>query len=172
VPTPKAYVVGYSSRTVNGKYVLFHDYDNLTQDEVIEDLKYLQKRFKLSDYYLFKIPDSENSYHAVCLDTFTLGEAYEIQKASSCDLAFINSPRNLRSKEWILRIGKKGDRKRPVFDRMILSKYNKRVKSLAHKEFLINHFGFKNASFGERWKFDCYHYVGLVVYNTANRLEA
>jgi hypothetical protein len=169
VPTPKAYVVGYSSRTENGKYVLFHDYDNLTLKEVLEDLEYLQKRFKLSNYYIFKSLDKINSFHAVCLDLFTLGEAYDIQKASSCDLAFINSPRNLRSKEWILRLGKKGDRQPIKLYSWLTTDNNQRVKSQAHKDFLLNHFAVPNFLF--EGKFDGCKNIGLVVYNTANRLE-
>ena len=80
--TPKTWVLGYSSRTQQGKYVLFHDYDKLNFTDVKNELKFLQKIYNLSDYYIFEL-DRKNSFHAVCLDAFSLRQAYDIQKATS-----------------------------------------------------------------------------------------
>ena len=166
--TPNAWVHGYSSRTEKGRYVLFHDYDNLELDSIISELKYLQKQFKLSNYYLFKL-DRENSFHAVCIDTFALNQAYEIQKETSCDLAFIHSIKNLQTREWILRIGKKGNRQPPQFLTVIKNPFDEREKSSAHKEFLIK-FGVPKEYFsGAKW--DKCKNLALCDYNTANRIE-
>jgi hypothetical protein len=162
-------VHGYSSRTEKGRYVLFHDYDNLDLPSIMAELSYLQKRFHLSNYYIFKL-DRENSFHAVCLDTFALNEAYEIQKQTSCDLAFVHSIKNLQTREWILRIGKKGTREAPKFATVVLSKFDEREKSFAHKEFLAK-FGVPKSylSAGQLW--DGCQNLALVDYNTANRIE-
>ena len=165
---PKAWVYGISSRTRKGKYVLFHDYDDLSLPDVLEDLKFLQERFKLSNYYVFQIPDKSNSFHAICLDTFTISEAFEIQKSSCCDLAFINSIKFLKSKEWILRVGKKGNRAEPEFVKILESKFNKRVKSTAHKDYLRK-IGISKEYF--KGKFDGVKFLGVVKYNTANRVD-
>lgn len=167
--SPNAWVHGYSSRTEQGKYVLFHDYDNLDLQSVVCELRFLQKKFKLSNYYIFKL-DRENSFHAVCIDTFNLVQAYEIQQETSSDQAFIHAIKNLQSREWILRIGKKGTRERPKFLTIVKSDYNLRTKSSAHKDFLIK-FGVPQAYFigGSRWD-NCKNLL-LVDYNTANRIK-
>jgi hypothetical protein len=167
--SPDAWVHGYSSRTEQGQYVLFHDYDNLDLKSIMQELRFLQKKYKLSAYYIFKL-DRENSFHAVCLDTFPISKCYEIQKATSCDLAFIHSIKNLQTKEWILRIGGKGSRNPPKFYMSIPSRNKKEhEKSSAHKDFLIKMFGVPKEFFkGKRW--DKCKNLALVDYNTANRV--
>lgn len=163
--TPNTWVTGYSSRTKKGKYVLFHDYDNLDLKEIETELKFLQKKFNLSDYFLFEL-DRENSFHAVCLDTFSLFEAYEIQKTTSADLAFINSIKNLKTKEWVLRLSEKGNRSPPKWIKTIKSKGN-RVKSMAHAE-LLKKIGVLVTKSGQ-W--DNCKKLSLIKYNTFNRVE-
>jgi len=163
--SPDTWVLGYSSRTDQGKYVLFHDYDSLRLSDILEELNFLQKKHKLSDYYIFKL-DRENSFHAVCLDTFSLSEAYEIQKETSSDLAFIHSIKNLRTKEWILRFAKKGDRAAPEFHTRLISPFRKHIKSFAHAEFLRK-LGVPVQKIGY-WD-NCKN-LHLVKYNTANRI--
>ena len=165
--SPNAWVHGYSSRTQNGRYVLFHDYDNLDLQAVVDELKYLQKRFKLSDYYIFEL-DRENSFHAVCLDTFSLSQAYDIQKATSCDLAFIHSIKRLQSKEWILRWDKKGDRGAPEYLLKLESKFSQRKKSLAHGLFLKKLGVDLDVRNSKEW--DGLEYLAMVDYDTANRI--
>lgn len=164
--TPETWVYGYSSRTQKGKYVLFHDYDNLQKEDVIEELKALQARFRLSNYYLFQL--AKNSFHAVCLDTFSLSEAFEIQKQTSSDSAFIHAPLNLGMREWVLRIGKKGDRKEPEFIETINSNFKLNVISTAHADFLKKYFGIK---IGAGWIIDGCKKLNIVQYDTANRVK-
>ena len=163
---PTEWVHGYSSRTQKGRYVLFHDYDNLELIDILEELQALQELFKLSNYYVFKL-DRENSYHAVCLDTFTLAEAYNIQKTTSCDLAFIHSIKWLRSKEWVLRWHKKGSRHAPIYDQTVNSKYGNKLKSTAHREFLKK----LGVPVPMQGKWDKCKKIGLIDYNTANRIN-
>jgi hypothetical protein len=167
--SPDAWVHGYSSRTEQGKYVLFHDYDNLDLNSIAQELRFLQKKYKLSAYYVFKL-DRENSFHAVCLDTFPISKCYEIQKSTSCDLAFIHSIKNLQTKEWILRIGKKGSRNMPKFYCELPSKNDLHVKSTGHKEFLEKFFFLPKEFFkGRKW--DGCKALSMVNYNTANRIK-
>jgi len=162
--TPKTWVLGYSSRTDQGKYVLFHDFDSLNWTDIIQELKFLQKTFNLSDYFVFEL-DRENSFHAVCLDTFTLIEAYEIQKTTSCDLAFVHSIKNLKTKEWVLRISEKGKRAGPNWITTLKSKGN-RVKSSAHASFLRK----IGITVPKKGRWDNCKKLGLVKYNTSNRV--
>lgn len=166
--TPETWVYGYSSRTETGRYVLFHDYDYLDLDAVIEELKWLQKKFNLSDYYVFCSPDKKDSFHAVCLDTFSLSKAYSIQKQTSCDSAFIHAVKYLASKEWILRLSKKGSRPSPAFVKIIGSDHQTRTKSLAHAEFLKK----MGIPISFKGKFDGCKKIGLIKYNTSNRTKS
>lgn len=166
--TPETWVQGYSSRTAKSRYVLFHDFDKIDFASLVEELRYLQKRFKLSNYYVFKL-DRENSFHAVCLDTFSLSEAYEIQKETSCDLAFVHAVKNLQTREWVLRIGKKGDRRFPKYFCAVESKNDLREKSSAHADFLKKFGVPKEVVRGDKW--DGCKKLAFVRYDTANRVE-
>lgn len=167
--TPNTWVHGYSSRTEQGRYVLFHDFDKNDFESIVEELKYLQKKFKLSTYYIFEL-DRKDSFHAVCLDTFTLCEAYEIQKQTSADQAFVHSIKNLQTREWILRLGAKGKRAPTKFKCAVQSKFiDKHIKSSAHSDFLIK-FGIPKKLFqGNKW--DGCSKVAIVKYDTANRTD-
>lgn len=166
--SPNSWVHGYSSRTQFGQYVLFHDYDNLDEEAVIQELQFLQDKFKLSEYYLFKL-DRENSFHAVCIDTFSIRDAYKIQTSTSCDLAFIHSIKRLQSKEWILRWDKKGDREAPIYYKTIFSKNNVHKKSSAHGVFLKKLGVPVNMNKNKQW--DQGQVLALVDYDTANRVK-
>jgi hypothetical protein len=166
--TPETWVYGYSSRCKDGKYVLFHDYDDLSKNDVIEELKTLQSRFHLSDYYLFKL--GKKSFHAVCLDKFSLSDAFEIQKQTSCDSAFIRAPLCLGMREWVLRIGKKGERSEPKFIKKIRSDYRERTLSRAHAKFMEKYFGV-NAHQAPFANFDQYSKLTIVKYTTASRVK-
>lgn len=164
--SPNSWVVGWSSRTQQGKYVLFQDYDDLELKDVVEELHFLQNRFNLSEYYVFELPDRKNSYHAVCLNTFPINRAYDILKHSSCDTAFINSVSALRSKEWILRLGGKGNRCPPKYlFQVVPLKESKRQKSSAHAT-LLRKMLIDVPKTGE-WD-ECKK-LSIVKYNTANR---
>ena len=165
---PNSWVHGYSSRNQFGQYVLSHDYDNLDETAIIQELEFLQQKFKLSDYYLFKL-DRENSYHAVCLDTFPIARAYDIQKATSCDLAFIHSIKNLHTKEWILRWDKKGSRDAPIYVRTIKSNNNVHIKSSAHANFLKKLCVPIKMNKREEW--DQGQVLAFIDYDTANRIK-
>jgi len=165
--TPDTWVTGYSSRTIDGQYVLFHDYDSLELSDVVEELKALQQIFQLSEYYVFEL-DRENSFHAVCLDKMHMASAYKIQQTTSCDLAFVHSIKRMKNKEWILRIGSKGKRDAPKHLFTLPSNHNLSIKSLAHAK-LLEKMGVKIDWEKGRW--DLNSKVGIVKYTTANRLK-
>ena len=167
--TPETWVHGYSSRTEDGRYVLFHDYDSLDLSALCSELRYLQKKFKLSNYYVFKL-DRPDSWHAVCLDTFSLSEAYEIQKQTSCDFAFINSIKRLQTREWILRWYEKGEREKPLYHLCLDSAFHGHVKSLAHKDFLML-LGVPESKM-PKGRYDGHKNLSLVDYDTSNRVKS
>lgn len=163
--TPNEWVQGYSSRTQAGQYVLFMDYDNLTLRDVENELNFLIKEYRLGSFYIFKL-DRPNSFHAVCLDVNPMMHVYKILKNSSCDQAFINAILRMESREWILRLGSKGDREPVKFLKRVYSP-NKNKISLAHKKILLL-FGVKPHYF-KGLKTDNNKKICFVKYNTANR---
>lgn len=167
--SPDTYVLGYSSRTLNGRYVLFMDYDNLELPTVVEELKYLQNKFKLSEFYVFST-GREGAYHAVCLDVMPMQEAYEILKQSSCDLSFIHAIKNLEYREWVLRIGTKGERSPPKFWLAVPSKHHERMRSSAHAAFIRKMFRVR-IQYPKLSPWDKLKNLGVVKYNTANRVK-
>lgn len=162
---PETWVRGYSARTERGEYVLFADYDNLELAAVVSELKFLQKKHGLSDFFIFKT-DRDNSFHAVCLDCLSMGEAYSILKETSCDFAFINSIKRLKTREWVLRLTKKGCREAPAY-LLTLPAKGARARSSAHSEFLRS-IGIKMSRSG---KWDGCHKLAIVDYNTSNRVR-
>ena len=69
--TPDEETAGYTSRCKDGKHVIMLDYDGLSLNEVIDEIKFLQKQFRLSNFFIWEC-DRNDSYHAVCLDKFPL----------------------------------------------------------------------------------------------------
>ncbi len=140
VKKPSKETVGMTSRCRDGKHVLFFDFDGLNVDEIREELSYLQGYYGLSDFFVFK-NDFEDSFHAVCLDKFTLYDAIEIISNSSADRGFKKAPILFRQKRWVLRVAPKGNRKKPIFFGKIASKVNNNQISTAHRLFLNYHYG-------------------------------
>ena len=162
---PNAWVMGYSSRCEDSRFVLFMDYDSMPLQDLLNELRFLQNKYCLGTFYIFKL-DRVDSWHAVCLDKMSMLEAYTIMRDSSTDFAFTNSIKNLQTKSWVLRWGTKGRRHSPKFYMSINAK-TKRIQSQAHANFLkkldvpINPFG----------SWDCFKNIELIKYDTANRIE-
>lgn len=161
---PNEFTYGYNNRCRDGKYILFMDYDDLTYEDVSNEVKLLQKRFGLGDAHIFKL-DREKSWHVVCLDKLTLYENWEILHNSSCDSAFINAIKTMNTRKWVLRIAKKGVRNPPLYFMTIPSE-TKREQSNAHKIFLQTWFSILIKNIG---KWDKFTTIGVIEYNTANR---
>jgi len=143
VPTPKVRTGGKSSRIPNTIYhILPFDYDCIDEQALEMELKALIEEFELGNIHIFRMPDRENAYHAVCLDYFLLSEVKAITMSSSCDIAFVLAPRYDKFRNWVLRDFEKGDRKRPIFHKTIISPYEgKRKQSQAHALFLNTMYG-------------------------------
>lgn len=166
--SPDTWVTGYTSRTQNNQHVLFFDFDDINLDVLKEEIKFLQKKYKLSDFYIWEM-DRPNAYHAVCLDTFCLQDAYEILSRSGADQSFINAPRNLPFREWTLRIGKKGNRNPPKYLCLVHGNKYLHLRSLGHANFLKKlGVPIQNKNIG---KWDGYKMPTIVSYNTANRVR-
>ena len=118
--------------------ILFMEYDcKLMYNYLIHELKRIQKKFKLSNIYIFE--SSKDSYHCYCCCKFTSYQLNQILKETSCDDSFIENWRfDYISK--VLRITEKGNKPKPKYLGVLKSKYNQREKSFAHLQFLKFHY--------------------------------
>ena len=128
----KHYVIGYTNRCEDGRYVLFLDYDKIQLSWLLTELKHLIHDHSLGDVYIFE--SSPKSFHVVCLDKFKLDEFLNIARSSSVDEQYIYVPLKYGKKVWTLRLTEKdaGDIK---FVKMIKGN-NKRQQSNAHANIL------------------------------------
>ncbi len=165
--TPTEYTHGYTARTKQGRYVLLMDYDNLELEDIENELRFLIEKYLLPDFYLFKMPDRENSYHAFNPALFSLYDAFTLLKSTSCDQAFKRSPLHFKGKDWVLRFGEKGKRSAPEFLKIIKSSYDFFDVSTAHLLFIQKVFKVPEQSYKRE---DGIKETPIIKYNTANRV--
>ena len=166
VKTPNKETYGITSRTKDGKHIIFLDYDSLEYHEVMEELTFLAREFGLSNFYIFQ-NDIEKSFHAICLDKFPMWEAVEIISSTSADPGFKKAPRLFRLRRWVLRVAQKGERKKPKLITTMKTGYNSREISTAHRIFLNEHYNtkIKKAKKEDGFK----ETVEIIEYNTASK---
>jgi len=128
--TPSERTGGWTSRCRDGRHVIFLDYDGLTQLEVVNELMYLQKKYELEDFFIFK--NAKESYHAICPDKHNLNEATDIIYDTSADPSFKRAPYSYGKKRWVLRMESKGERDKPQYICTLAGTPNKKEKSNAH----------------------------------------
>jgi hypothetical protein len=115
---------------MDGKYVLYLDYDKLNLDDVELELAFLQKQYNIGDILLFE--SSKGNYHAISFDKFSAKEFIEILENSSVDFAFKNFPRFYGFRNWVLRFAPKGTIPKPIYLKTLKYARNNRMKSLGH----------------------------------------
>lgn len=138
---PKEPTAGISARVKNtAEFVIFLDYDNITDERLIEELMYLQELFGLGDFIV--LATNEFGRHVICIDRLLLKKAIKVVYSSSCDGIFQKGIRYNEHRTWILRAIEKGNRPKPKYLYTVKSPYNgKRLQSQAHGEFLQRYYG-------------------------------
>jgi len=123
-------VKGWCSRVVDksGKVseVLFLDYDNILYRIVEDELKYLMEEYNLSPFYVFISKEKKDSngetygnYMAVCLTKNTFRQVVQMQNELHVDSAYKRIALTYRFKTWVLRLGPKGKKGRPIFKEIV-----------------------------------------------------
>ena len=102
-------VAGYTNRCSDGKYIVMMDYDAMEYEWVYKELKFIQNEFNLGAFHI--IQNSENSYHAICVDKVNIRKYLDILRSSSVDPNYINIPFNYGKKLWTLRVTSKNNNK-------------------------------------------------------------
>lgn len=136
------FTIGVRNHCSDGKRIIFLDYDQtLYEEQLIPELKYLQKSYKLSNFYILKSSQKPDSYHAICLDKLNAREWVRLITETSCDNNYKLYPVIADNKSWVLRCWNKGESQKPRLIKIIESPYNKREKSLAHALHLQMNYG-------------------------------
>ena len=140
-------VKGWCSRAIDksGKIseVVFVDYDDILWELVESELLYIQKRYNLSPFYIFKSteqksPDGKTygNYLAVSISKQTFKKVFEILGELHCDISYRVVPTSYKFKTWVTRLSNKGAKKAPTFKCIVgdlTKKYNQDC-SQAHLE--------------------------------------
>lgn len=135
-----AHTFGLRNNCFDGKRVVFLDYDNILYEEMlVPEIRYLQKKYELGDFYILKSSQKPNCFHAVCFDKVSVFEWKDILEESSCDENY-KKPTLKDFRTCVLRIAAKGASNAPVFKSVLLARSG-RVRSLAHSKFFEFHYG-------------------------------
>jgi len=164
--TPKVFTTGICSRCKDGKHVIFLDYDHQEINEIYNEIKEIQEKYKLSNAFVFAL-DRPDSYHVIILDKFNATQAMEIMQETNVDPDYIGRIYH-KWHEWVLRCEDKGNRKKPVYNSIIPSKYDNHEISTAHKQFLETYYGIPKIIY---LKEDYISELKIVHYNTGNRVK-
>lgn len=122
--------------------LLFLDYDNmLYKEQLIPELKWLQQRYELSSFFIFKSSQKIGAYHIICLDKLTPREWAEIIPNTNVDQNYKLVPIYKDNKAWVLRFIPKRESNKPKLIKIMTSPHNQRQKSLAHALFLKYNYG-------------------------------
>lgn len=140
---PKAPTAGISARIPHTtEFAIFLDYDNIVDEQLTDELIYLQELFRLGDFHV--LYSNAFGRHAICVDRLPLKEALDVVYTSRCDQVFARGVRINEYRTWILRVLEKGDRDKPRYFYSIKSPYNGlRLQSQAHALFLKHYCGAK-----------------------------
>ena len=138
-----AMTLGIRNNTPCGKRIIHIDYDNHLIEHLIPELKYLQKKYRLSDFYLFKSSQKKHGFHAICIDKLNYEEWIRLIGETSCDDYYKYMPVICDFHSWVLRVLKKDGSHTPRLIKVLRSPYQKRKKSFAHYLFLKNHYNLK-----------------------------
>jgi len=161
--------VGIRNSTEDGKRLIFLDYDNmLYQEQLIPELKWLQKTYKLSDFYIFKSSQKPGAYHVICLDKLTSREWIDIIEKTNVDQNYKKVPIFVDNKAWVLRFLPKAQSKKPELIHILKSKHQQREKSKAHALFLKYNYGI---NINKIKNLDKHTNVLLTLYDTLNYIK-
>jgi len=166
IKKPQADTAGISSRIPGTSlHVAFLDYDNIVDELLIEELRFLQEEFEMGNFHVIKT--NTKARHVICLDVFTFAEVLQIVRFSGCDLMFKRAPRINEYRCWVLRFAKKGKRNAPDYLYAVESPYEgKNLQSQSHANYLAK-FGIEidlQKPFGPEE-------LEIQVYKTAKRTE-
>jgi len=173
---PNAKVQGYTSRTIDGKHVLFLDWDMCSPEIIYIDLKNLIDKGIISHAYIFATYEEKDelgvvgNYHAICLDKYNFYEIINIMELTHCDTLHKDLAKKTRYRAWVLRFSGKGSRDEPKFVRFITGENkNNRVQSYAHYKLIHLLYNIEQDK-DFKFNFDENTKTFITYYNSASKL--
>lgn len=100
-------VIGITNK-VGSSYVLFLDYDIDDIMMIIDEVRTLQKKHRLSTAYFFK---TGGGFHVIIPDLLNYQKLITILTEATIEYAYLDVPRNNKKKVWVLRLTDKKDNK-------------------------------------------------------------
>lgn len=135
----KGWAIGTYSICKDGRHIIYLDYDNFRFEWLIEELKFLRDKYKLSDFYIFRSSGNAGKYkhHAVCFDKVTAKIYNNIVQDTNSDMLFKNNGMFDLENARVLRFSGKVNSNiaMPYLYGTLRSKYHKKQKSSAHINF-------------------------------------
>lgn len=114
-------VVGFTSMCEDLKHILLIDYDYIARWIVEKEALMIQKKYKLTPFYLFTTNEIKKNglcygnYHLICLTKMSAYRVFSILQETHADVNFSNMPLRTPFKSWVLRTSNKGVRSRPKY---------------------------------------------------------
>lgn len=152
---PKVKTLGMANLCLDGKFVLFLDYDNCSLYRVRQEVLMLQREFNLGTLAILTTGISftddlveYGNYHVVGVMKFnSLEECKGVVGLTSCDDNFKRIDQFFHNKYWVLRIFPKYSanweklRERPILREILHAKSNREISS-SHYNFMKIYYGF------------------------------
>jgi signal peptidase I len=161
--------VGIRNSTDDGKRLMFLDYDNiLYKENLLPELHYLQEKYGLSDFYIFKSSQKIGNYHVICLDKLTAREWCNLIEETNVDNNYKRVPIFVDNKAWVLRFIPKKNSLKPELIEIMKSKHHERTKSRPHAKFLELNYDIKIESL---INLDNEKEVTITTYQTLNYIK-
>jgi hypothetical protein len=151
IPKREVRTIGFHSRCQDGLHIVMLDYDHIDKVIFLQDLRWLQEVFGLSEFYMFKTRKETEidvygnkqivgCYHAVSFDKLSFSELNLVIGRSHCDASFKRGPRINPARVWTLRSHRKGYGMKPEYIGTLPSQSTNYEQSSAHAEYVKRHY--------------------------------
>lgn len=174
---PNIDTVGLSNLCTDGRFVVFIDYDNIFLYRVINEVRRLQRKWKIGTVAIISTGEDEDlqqkpygNYHVIAYTKFKFFEILKMLDDTSCDPNFKRIPEYFNGRYWVLRVCPKYLDGREIrgmpYLRKVLYAKTDRELSTPHFKFLINVYNMSKPSREYMSKFDRAKTLKTVIYQT------
>lgn len=174
---PDVETVGMSNLCSDGRFVLFIDYDDTFLYRVIDEVRILQRKFRVGSVAILSTGGTVDlqgkeygNYHVVGFAKFRFHDMLDMLEGTSCDRNFRRIPQIFNGRSWTLRIAPKMLDGReikgmPYLKRMVYAKTGLEM-SRPHYKFLMNVYGMPKLPRKYMSRFDRSDKLKTVYYQT------
>jgi hypothetical protein len=173
---PNVPVIGYTSRTLDNYHCLFLDYDSVSRNIVVNDIKNLLFNGYISHAYIFSTHEEVTeegiigNYHVISLDKFPYYRIFQLMEATHSDDIHRNLAKITKYRSWVLRFSGKGSRQPPAFKSFLPGFENKHIQSQAHHRLIHILYPDLQEDRHFQWNFDhLRNEIKITSYNTGSK---